>query len=95
MGIKAVCLPSAIPLRPRYRVLAVTPTKSDGMSFADVTTICSDYTINGLTNMASLAHKPFRFVYTSGYTIERDQTKTLSFLSDYRLMRVRKSVIEA
>jgi hypothetical protein len=38
--------------------------------------------------MAQVANQPFRFVYTSGVTVERDQSKTLSFLSDYRLMRV-------
>ena len=58
------------------------------MDFADVTTICSDYTINGLVNMAALANKPFRFIYTSGVMIERDQDKSLPFLSDYRHMRV-------
>ena len=58
------------------------------MDFTEVTTICYDYTINGLANMAPLANKPFRFVYTSGVTIERDQEKSLPFLSDYRLMRV-------
>ena len=58
------------------------------MDFADVTTICSDYTINGLVNMTALANKPFRFIYTSGVMIERDQEKSLPFLSSYRLMRV-------
>jgi hypothetical protein len=59
------------------------------MDFAEVTEICYDYTINGLKNMAAIANSPFRFVYTSGVTVERDQTKTLTFLADYRLMRVR------
>ena len=72
-----------------HRVLAVTPSQSKDMDFADVTTICSDYTISGLTNMAAHASKPFRFVYTSGVTVERDQQKLLPFLSEYRLMRVR------
>lgn len=58
------------------------------MDFTEVTSICYDYTINGLATMAPLANKPFRFVYTSGVTIERDQEKSLPFLSDYRLMRV-------
>jgi hypothetical protein len=38
--------------------------------------------------MAAVGNKPFRFVYTSGVTIERDQTKSLPFLAEYRLMRV-------
>ncbi|QSS59119.1 nucleoside-diphosphate-sugar epimerase [Histoplasma capsulatum] len=69
--------------------LAVTPTKSLEMDFADVTRICSDFTINGLHNIASVANNPFRFIYISGVSVERDQTKTLWFLSDYRLMRGR------
>lgn len=72
----------------QIRALAVTPSQAKEMDFADVTTICSDYTINGLVNMAALANKPFRFIYTSGVMIERDQEKSLPFLSDYRLMRV-------
>ena len=59
------------------------------MDFADVSKICYDYTINGIANMAALANKPFRFVYTSGVLIERDQNKFLPFLSDYRRLRVR------
>ena len=61
------------------------------MDFTEVTKICNDYTINGIASMTAVAHKPFRFVYASGHTIERDQSKApLPFLSDYRLMRVRK-----
>ncbi|EPE28036.1 NAD(P)-binding Rossmann-fold containing protein [Glarea lozoyensis ATCC 20868] len=76
--------------------LAVTPSAAKKMDFAEVTKICSDYTTVGLETMASLAHKPFRFVYTSGVLIERDQTKSLAFLSDYRLMRGRleNSILE-
>ncbi|OAX82054.1 hypothetical protein ACJ72_03596 [Emergomyces africanus] len=69
--------------------LAVTPTKSKEMDFAEVTKICSDFTLNGLHNIAVLANNPFRFVYVSGVTVERDQTKSLWFLADYRLMRGR------
>jgi hypothetical protein len=58
------------------------------MSFDEVTKICYDYTVNGLNNMVPVANEPFRFIYTSGVTVERDQTKTLPFLQDYRLMRV-------
>ncbi|KAF2014087.1 NAD(P)-binding protein [Aaosphaeria arxii CBS 175.79] len=69
--------------------LAVTPTKSKDVDFEEVTKICHDYTVNGLQSMTSVAEKPFRFIYTSGVTVERDQTKTLPFLQDYRLMRGR------
>jgi hypothetical protein len=70
------------------RTLAVTPTKSKDASYEDVTKICYDYTISGLTNMTLVANKPFRFVYTSGVTVERDQTKILPFPHDYRLMNL-------
>ena len=74
------------------RTLAVTPSKSKGMDIAEVTKVCSDYTINGLTNMAALANTPFRFVYTSGFLVERNESKDLSNLgpmADYFVMRVR------
>lgn len=58
------------------------------MDFSDVTKICSEYTINGIKNMFAVADKPIRFIYVSGVTVERDQTKSLTFLADYRLMRV-------
>ena len=71
----------------KFRALAVTPSQSKDMDFSDVTAICYD-TMNGLANMAAHASKPFRFIYTSGVTVERDQEKTLPFLSEYRLIRV-------
>jgi hypothetical protein len=59
------------------------------MDFAHVTTVCYDYTIHALKSMAALANKPFRFIYVSGILIERDQTKELPYLAEYRHMRVR------
>jgi len=73
------------------RTLAVTPRKSKEMDPTEVETICFDYTVNGLRTMAALANKPFRFVYTSGALVERDQSKSLWFLANYRLMRVSRS----
>jgi hypothetical protein len=73
------------------RTLAVTPRKSRAMDPKEVETICFDYTVNGLRTMAALANKPFRFVYTSGLLVERDQSKSLWFLANYRLMRVSRS----
>jgi hypothetical protein len=58
------------------------------MRFEQATRICYDYTVNALSNMIPICKKPFRFIYTSGVTVERDQTKELSFLQDYRRMRV-------
>ncbi|KAL8657863.1 MAG: hypothetical protein Q9226_001496 [Calogaya cf. arnoldii] len=70
------------------RALAVTPSQVKDMDCSDVTTICYDYTMSGFTLLTAYASKPFRSIYTSGVTVERDQEKTLPFLSEYRLMRV-------
>ncbi|KAH7410505.1 hypothetical protein DE146DRAFT_361074 [Phaeosphaeria sp. MPI-PUGE-AT-0046c] len=59
------------------------------MEFEELIKICYGYTVNGIKNIVSMANKPFRFIYTSGVTVERDQTKILPFLHDYRLMRVK------
>ncbi|QKX64642.1 uncharacterized protein TRUGW13939_11818 [Talaromyces rugulosus] len=69
--------------------LAITPSQSRNMDFAHVTTVCYDYTIHALKSMAALANKPFRFIYVSGILIERDQTKELPYLAEYRHMRGR------
>lgn len=77
-------------LKPRRdRNLAITPSVAPQMDFAEVTKICYDYTMNGLENMAAVANSPFRFVYTSGLLVERNQTKPLDIWTDYRRMRVR------
>jgi hypothetical protein len=73
------------------RSLAVTPSQSRSMDFAQVTTICHDYTINGIQNMIKAANKPFRFVYVSGILAERDQSKILPSLGEYRHLRVSSS----
>lgn len=73
------------------RTLAVTPRKSKEMDPTEVEKICFDYTVNGLRTIAALANKPFRFVYTSGLLVERDQSKSLWFLAKYRRMRVGRS----
>lgn len=70
------------------RSLAVTPSQSRSMDFAEVATICHDYTINGIRNMIKVANKPFRFVYVSGVLVERDQNKVLPNMGDYLHMRV-------
>ncbi|KAL8908868.1 MAG: hypothetical protein Q9207_000594 [Kuettlingeria erythrocarpa] len=59
------------------------------MDFSDVTAICYDYTMNGLTSMAAHVSRPFRFISTSGVTVERYQEKALPFLSEYRVLRGR------
>ncbi|CAG8953595.1 hypothetical protein HYFRA_00010054 [Hymenoscyphus fraxineus] len=69
--------------------LAVTPSASRNMGVEEVSRVCHEFTIQGLRHMAECARRPFRFVYTSGVTIERDQSKELAFLMEYRRMRGR------
>lgn len=76
-------LPTGFP-----RTLAIVPAQAKTMELADVTRVCFDYTINGITNMAAVANKTFRFIYTSGVAAERDQTKSPPMMGDYALMRV-------
>ncbi|GAM35248.1 hypothetical protein TCE0_017f03433 [Talaromyces pinophilus] len=71
------------------RSLAITPSQSRNMDFAYVTEVCHDYTIHALESMVAVANKPFRFIYVSGILIERDQTKELPYLAEYRHMRGR------
>jgi nucleoside-diphosphate-sugar epimerase len=73
--------------------LAVTPTRSMDMDFSEVTRVCHDYTMNGIRNMAAVANKPFRFIFTSGIAVERDQGKDIHSqpLAEYRRMRVCQS----
>lgn len=74
------------------RLLAVTPSKSKGMPFAEVRKICLDYTLTGIETIAQLprdsASKPLRFIYTSGAKAQRDQSQKPWILGDLLLMRV-------
>jgi hypothetical protein len=58
------------------------------MKFEKVAEVCHGYTVNGFNDMARIANKPLRFIYTSSVTVSRDQTKRPLFHSDYCLMRV-------
>ncbi|KAK7430743.1 hypothetical protein QQZ08_002787 [Neonectria magnoliae] len=68
--------------------VAVTPSKSKALDFAEVRRVCQEFPLAGLKAMheASPA-RPFRFLYMSGFTAERDQTKTPDFMPQYALMR--------
>jgi hypothetical protein len=75
--------------------VAVTPSKSKSLEFAQVKRICQDYTLVGLKAMVeareksgTASNKPFRFMYVSGSAAERDQTKTPGWMAEYSLMRV-------
>jgi hypothetical protein len=59
------------------------------MPFEQVEKICYDFTVNGLKTMAAIiSNKPFRFIYTSGAKVDRDQTTKPWILGDYGLLRV-------
>lgn len=68
------------------------------MPAEEVKRICHDYTMIGLKAMAEVANTntTFRFIYTSGAMTERDQSKSLWFMSEHRKMRgeVENAVLE-
>ena len=76
--------------------MAITPTKSRAFEFDKVRRVCQEHTLVGLQAMLEARgesgnqkmSQPFRFVYMSGSTAERDQSKTPSFMPEYTLMRV-------
>ncbi|CAH0055324.1 unnamed protein product [Clonostachys solani] len=68
--------------------VAITPSKATRYDFEVVRTVCQTSTMAFLN--AFMDTKPtskFRFIYMSGATVERDQTKRPWFHADYVLMR--------
>ncbi|KAK7980361.1 hypothetical protein PG989_012818 [Apiospora arundinis] len=56
--------------------VAVTPSKSKSMQFADVKRICQDFTMAGLQAMYEAGPaKPFRFMYMSGTAAPATRTR--------------------
>ena len=47
-----------------------------------------DYTLTAARVVQETCQKPFRFIYCSGAGAERDQTKSLWMMQDYRRIRV-------
>lgn len=47
-----------------------------------------DYTLAAAQVFQETCQKPFRFIYCSGAATERDQTKPLWFMQEYRRIRV-------
>jgi hypothetical protein len=61
------------------------------MPWEEVRKVCLDYTVTGLSITSQLTRdskSPFRFIYVSGSSAERDQSKKPMLLGDYLLMRV-------
>jgi hypothetical protein len=70
------------------RLIAITPSKLRTMPFEQVEKICLDYTANGLKTMTGISNKPFRFIYTSGDKVNRDETVRPWIMPDYSVLRV-------
>ncbi|RYP83828.1 hypothetical protein DL770_005298 [Monosporascus sp. CRB-9-2] len=68
--------------------VAITPGKSRAHDWEVVKRVCQTSTLAGLAAMCEAGPaRPFRFLYVSGATAERDQTKTPRFMPQYTLMR--------
>ena len=69
--------------------VAITPSRSSMYPFDEVRRVCQSSTLAGLRAIIGAGpNKPFRFMYLSGMTAERDQTKKPAFKPEYALMRV-------
>ncbi|TVY14111.1 hypothetical protein LARI1_G008166 [Lachnellula arida] len=68
-------------------LIAITPSQLSKMPFPEARKICLDYTVTGLQTITPLASTPFRFLYTSGASSERDATKKPWVLGDFCVMR--------
>lgn len=80
---------SNLELMQSLRTVAITPTKSKQFPWEEVKRVCQESTIAGMKAMHEAGlNKPFRFLYISGMTAERDQTKKPSWMAEYALMRV-------
>ncbi|EXJ57465.1 hypothetical protein A1O7_07813 [Cladophialophora yegresii CBS 114405] len=73
--------------------LAITPTKAKSMPWDEVVKVCREYTMTGLQAIVEARRRgsarstPLRFLYMSGESAERDQTKTPRLMTQYLLMR--------
>ncbi|KAI1102028.1 NAD(P)-binding protein [Jackrogersella minutella] len=68
--------------------VAITPTKSRTYDFEEVRRVCQTCTLAGFKTIHdSGVSKPFRFLYMSGATVDRDPTKTALFQPEYTRMR--------
>jgi len=71
------------------RTVAITPGKAQGTEFKEVKRVCQENPVTGLRTMHEAGvNRPFRFIYISGITAERDQTKKPFVMPQYLLMRV-------
>ncbi|KAI1078557.1 NAD(P)-binding protein [Whalleya microplaca] len=68
--------------------VAITPSKSTAYDPEEVKRVCQTSALSGLKAVYDAGvSKPFHFLYMSGATAERDQTKKPWYHKDYTLMR--------
>ncbi|KAF8206153.1 hypothetical protein K438DRAFT_1816669 [Mycena galopus ATCC 62051] len=68
--------------------VAITPAKSKRLPFDEVTRVCQGFTLAGLSALRDAGvGRPFRYIYMSGSSGERDQSKKPYVLAEYSLMR--------
>ncbi|KAJ1555782.1 hypothetical protein HK405_013187 [Cladochytrium tenue] len=76
--------------------IGVTPTKARGMAWEEVCKISRDYAVTAVDTISKLAasrdasdkhRRPVRFVYISGVSAERDQSKKPWVMPEMLLMR--------
>ncbi|OCT47174.1 hypothetical protein CLCR_02569 [Cladophialophora carrionii] len=87
-----ICSVSDASGRERDRTLAVTPDKLKSLPWDEVVKVCHDYTMTGLQAIveargSAAKSTPLRFLYMSGDSAERDQTKTPRLMAQYCLLR--------
>jgi len=71
------------------RTVAITPAKAQVEPWDEVVRVCQTCAIAGMKAMVeSREGKPFRFMYMSGLSGERDQTKKPWLMGPYSLLRV-------
>lgn len=73
----------------------MTPSQLKTTPWERTVKVCRDYTARGIETISQLSRgdgradkAPMRFVYISGSSAERDQTKKPLILGDYLLLRV-------
>ncbi|KAF8311142.1 hypothetical protein DL93DRAFT_2169194 [Clavulina sp. PMI_390] len=68
--------------------VAITPSKSLTYKWSEVVRVCQTSPLAGLQAMFEAGpSSPFRFLYMSGYKVERDQSKPPPVMARYVLMR--------
>lgn len=70
------------------RTLGLIPSKVPKRDDGTAKRVSIEYTLTAARVFQEVCQKPFRFVYVSGAGTERDQSKSLWIMQDYRRIRV-------